>query len=62
MIYSLADTFAAAEISEVINTTTFTKAQYGVGASMSAVYFIVSVSVVLLLSYLVSKVVFYYDN
>ncbi|MGF7144231.1 ABC-type sugar transport system permease subunit [Anaerotaenia torta] len=62
MIYSLADTFAAADISEIINTTTFTNAKYGLGASMSAAYFLVSVTVVLLLSYLVSKVVFYYDN
>lgn len=62
MIYSLADTFAAAEISEIINTTTFTNAKYGLGASMSAAYFLVSVTVVLLLSFFVSKVVFYYDN
>lgn len=62
MIYSLADTFAAADISETINTTTFNSAKYGVGASMSAVYFLVSVSVVLLSSYILSKVVFYYDN
>jgi ABC-type sugar transport system permease subunit len=62
MIYSLADTFSEADISETINTITFTSAKYGIGASMSAVYFIVSVTMVLLLSFLVSKVVFYYDN
>ena len=62
MIYSLADTFAKAEISELINTTTFTSARYGVGASMSAVYFLFSVGVTLICTLIVSKVVFYYDN
>ncbi|MCR5154039.1 MAG: sugar ABC transporter permease [Lachnospiraceae bacterium] len=62
MVYSIADTFAAAEISTVINTTTFTNAKYGLGAAMSGIYFVVSVGVTLLCTFIVSKVVFYYDN
>lgn len=62
MIYSLSDTFSEADISEIINSTTFTNAKYGIGASMSVVYFIVSITIVLLLSFIVSRVVFYYDN
>lgn len=62
MVYSLAETFAGAEISELINTTMFTNAKYGVGAAMSAVYFLFSVGITLICSLIVSKVVFYYDN
>jgi ABC-type sugar transport system permease subunit len=62
MIYSLADSFARADISKMISTTTFTNAQYGLGAAMSAVYFLVSIFVILVLSAIVSKGVFYYDK
>ena len=62
LVYSLSDTFAKAEISELIDTTMFTSAQYGRGAAMSAVYFTMSVGITLLLTLIVSKVVFYYDN
>ena len=62
MIYSLADCFAKADISDSISTTTFSQGQYGLGAAMSVIYFIVSLAVVLLCSYIVSKVVFYYDK
>lgn len=62
MVYSIADSFAGAEITEIINSTTFTSGKYGLGASMSAVYFVVSVAVTLIATFIVSKVVFYYDN
>lgn len=62
MIYSLADSFAKADISDSISSTTFSQGQYGLGASMSVIYFVVSLAVVLLCSYIVSKVVFYYDK
>lgn len=62
MVYSIADSFAGADISEVINSTTFTSGKYGLGASMSAIYFVVSVAVTLIATFIVSKVVFYYDN
>ena len=62
MIYSLADSFAKAEISDTINTTTFTNAQYGLGAAMSVIYFLVSVLIILICSAIVSKGVFYYDK
>ncbi len=62
LIYSLADSFARADISDMISTTTFTNAQYGLGAAMSAVYFIVSILVILICSAIVSKGVFYYDK
>ena len=62
MVYSLAETFAAADISDLINKTMFTSAKYGVGAAMSVVYFFFSVGVTLICSLIVSKVVFYYDN
>ncbi len=62
MIYSLADSFAKADISDMLSTTTFTNAQYGLGAAMSAIYFIVSILVILICSLIVSKGVFYYDK
>lgn len=62
MIYSLADSFAKADISDMLSTTTFTNAQYGLGAAMSAVYFLVSIIVILVCSLIVSKGVFYYDK
>lgn len=62
MVYSIADTFAGAKISDIINNTTFTSGKYGLGASMSAVYFLVTVAITLLCTFIVSKVVFYYDN
>ena len=62
MIYSLADSFARAEISDTISTTTFTNAQYGLGAAMSVIYFLVSLLVILVCSAIVSKGVFYYDK
>ena len=61
-IYSLADTFSNAEFSETIQTVIFTNAKYGLGASMSAIYFLVSLAVILLVSFIVSKGVFYYDK
>jgi ABC-type sugar transport system permease subunit len=62
LIYSLADSFALADVSETISTVTFTSAKYGLGASMSAIYFMVSVIVILVISFLVSRRVFYYDK
>lgn len=62
MIYSLADTFQRADLSDTIYDTTFKTAQYGLGAAMSAIYFLVSVMVILVLSFVVSKGVFYYDK
>lgn len=61
-IYSLADTFSNADISETIQNVIFTNAKYGLGASMSAIYFLVSLVVILLVSFIVSKGVFYYDK
>lgn len=62
LVYSLADTFANSDISDTISTITFTNAKYGLGAAMSAIYFLVSMAVILIVSLIVSKVVFYYDN
>lgn len=61
-IYSLADTFSNADVSETIQNIIFTNAKYGLGASMSAIYFLVSLAVILLVSFIVSKGVFYYDK
>lgn len=62
MVYSIADTFARADISKIINSTTFTSGKYGLGAAMSGIYFVVSVAITLICTFIVSKVVFYYDN
>lgn len=62
LIYSIADCFAKADISETISSVTFNQAQYGLGAAMSVIYFTVSLLVILLCSYVVSKGVFYYDK
>jgi len=62
MVYSIADTFASAKITQVINSTTFTSGKYGLGAAMSGIYFLVSVLITLICTFIVSKVVFYYDN
>jgi len=62
LIYSLADAFARADVTETIQNVTFTNAKYGLGAAMSAIYLLVSVIVILVLSFIVSKGVFYYDK
>lgn len=62
LIYSLADSFAQAKISDTISNTTFNQAQYGLGAAMSVIYFAVSLVVILVCSFVVSKGVFYYDK
>lgn len=62
LIYSLADAFARADVTETIQSVTFTNAKYGLGAAMSAIYLFVSVIVILVLSFIVSKGVFYYDK
>lgn len=61
-IYSLADTFSNADVSETIQNIIFTNAKYGLGAAMSAIYFLVSLAVILIVSFIVSKGVFYYDK
>ncbi|MBR6359657.1 MAG: sugar ABC transporter permease [Lachnospiraceae bacterium] len=62
MVYSIADSFAGATITTLINQTTFTNGNYGLGAAMSGLYFVVTVGVTLICTFIVSKVVFYYDN
>ena len=44
-----------------MRTVAFTQANYGLSAAMAVVYMAVSILVVALVSYLISKVVFYYD-
>lgn len=61
-IYSLADNFSRADVTETISSVTFTSGKYGLGASMSAIYFFVSVFTVLIISGVISKGVFYYDK
>jgi len=39
----------------------FRQANYGLGAAMATVYMLVTVFIVLIVSLLISKVVFYYD-
>lgn len=49
---------------EIINkmySVAFTEAQYGLSAAMTTVYMLVTVGIVSLISYLISKVVFYYE-
>ncbi|MGN0299417.1 MAG: carbohydrate ABC transporter permease [Lachnospiraceae bacterium] len=60
-IYSLSDSFGMAEIAETINTTTF-GGRYGLGASMSVIYFLVSTIIVLVITAIISGGVYYYDN
>lgn len=62
VIYSMADMFAIAEISDTIYEATFLNGKYGLGASMSVVYFLVSMVVIGAVSLIVSKGVFYYDR
>ena len=61
-IYSLADSFAGAEISETISNVTFSNSRYGLGSAMSVMYFLVSTLVVLLVSLILSRGVYYYDK
>lgn len=61
-IYSLSDSFGMAEISETINTTTFSVPDYGLGAAMSVLYFLVSTIIVLVITKIISGGVYYYDN
>ena len=62
VVYSMADLFAAAEISDTIYKVTFTSGKYGLGASMSVIYFMVSIALIGIVSWIISKGVFYYDN
>jgi ABC-type sugar transport system permease subunit len=62
LVYSIADTFSSAEISDTIYAVTFTSGKYGLGAAMSAIYFVVSIAVIGIVSFIVSKGVFYYDK
>lgn len=62
LIYSLTDAFSKADVLDTIRSITFTYAKYGLGAAMSTVYLIVAVVVVVIVSGIVSKGVFYYDN
>lgn len=62
VVYSMADSFAIAEISDTIYKTTFTSGKYGLGASMSVIYFLVSMAAIGIVSWIISKGVFYYDN
>lgn len=62
MVYSIADTFARADISKIITNTVVNEAKGGLGAAMGTIYLLVSVSITLLCTFIVSKVVFYYDN
>ncbi len=61
MIYSLAESFAAEEITATMQNTIFTIGDYGLGSAMNAIYFIVCLFVVLVATAIVSKGVFYYD-
>lgn len=62
VVYSMADSFAIAEISDTIYKTTFTSGKYGLGASMSVIYFAATMAVIGIVSWIISKGVFYYDN
>lgn len=61
-IYSLADSFGMADISELINSTTFSAGNYGLGAAMSILYFLVSTVIILIITGIISGGVYYYDN
>ncbi len=61
MIYSLAESFAGEDITATMQNTIFTLGQYGLGASMNVIYFVVSLFVVLVATAIVSRGVFYYD-
>lgn len=62
VVYSMADFFTTATISETIYKVTFTQGNYGLGASMSVIYFTASMLVIGIVSFIISKGVFYYDN
>lgn len=61
-IYSLSDSFGMAEMSELINTTTFSNGKYGLGAAMSVLYFLISTVIILIITGIISGGVYYYDN
>lgn len=64
LVYSISESFAKAEISELISKVTFNgnAAYYGYGAAMSAIYFAATLICIAVICGIVSKGVFYYDN
>lgn len=60
-VYSLADAFLRSDITNRIYDIAFKESRYGISASMSCIYLIVTLLIMLVINYLISRKVFYYD-
>lgn len=60
-IYSLADAFLRSDITTRIYDIAFKQSRYGLSASMSCIYLIVTLVIMVVINFLISRKVFYYD-
>lgn len=62
VVYSFADSFYRAALTDKIYNVAFVESRYGLSAAMSTIFMIVSVMIIGIVSLLVSRKVFYYDK
>lgn len=60
-VYTLAEHFMNAEVVQLAYATAFTSGEYGYSAAMSLVFMIISVTVIAIVMWILSKGVYYYD-
>lgn len=60
-VYTLADHFMRSPVVELAYTTAFRNSDFGYSAAMSVIYLLVSVLTIGIISFLISRKVFYYD-
>lgn len=61
VIYTVIDSFLNSPMSALLQTTSFTLFQFGLGAAMAWVYFLVIALILLLFTFIISRRVFYYN-
>jgi ABC-type glycerol-3-phosphate transport system permease component len=60
-IYSIIDSFNNNSMSRLISSTAFASFEFGISAAMSWIYFLVISLLLIMIGWIVSKRVFYYD-
>lgn len=63
-IYTIVNSFLdpQSQITEIIHNTTFLRGMYGYGASMTWLYFLAAAAILAVICFLISRVVFFYDE
>lgn len=62
VVYSFTDSFYHSQLTDEIYNVAFTQSKYGLSASMSILFMLSSILVIGIVSFLVSRRVFYYDK